>query len=208
MSKRLAATFRRAARKHAIPHAAGLQLTLPGLLHLHGSDSAAVLLLLLALFSGMPIAGAGTVLAFVILALAWRWHRGADAALCLPERLGQLALSDAWSRRCLHALVWLYATSGRVLRARWSLLLHPRTHLGWGLWIGLMGVLILLPLPLGNVLPSLSLILLSLGWMFRDGIALLSSAVVGAGAVSFALATVHLLVDWAGTGLAWLQRLA
>ncbi|MBL0423095.1 exopolysaccharide biosynthesis protein [Ramlibacter sp. AW1] len=208
MSKRLAATMRRAAREHASPQAAGLQLTLPGLLHLHGSDSAAVLLLLLALFSGMPIAGAGTVLAFIILALAWRWHRGPDVAPRLPERLERLALSDAWSRRCLHALCWLYGTSARVLRARWTLLCHPRTHWGWGLWIGLMGVLILLPLPFGNVLPSLSLILLSLGWMFRDGIALLSSAVVGTGAVGFAGATVHVLVDWVGTGLAWLQRLA
>ncbi|MEJ7929808.1 exopolysaccharide biosynthesis protein [Ramlibacter sp. AN1015] len=208
MSKRLAATFRRAARKQASCDAAGLQLTLPGLLHLHGSDSAAVLLLLLALFSGTPIAGAGTVLAFVILALAWRWHRGADATPRLPERLGRLVLSEAWSRRCLHALSWLYGTSARVLRARWALLYHPRTHVGWGLWIGLMGVLILLPLPLGNVLPSLSLILLSLGWMFRDGVALLSSAVVGIGAVGFALTTVHLLADWAHTGLSWLQRLA
>lgn len=208
MSRRLAATFRRAARKPASPDTGGLQLTLPDLLNLHGTDSAAVLLLLLALFSGLPVAGFGSVLAFVILALAWRWHRGAEATPRLPARLGRMALNEAWSRRFLHALAWLYATSSRVLRARWAVVCHPRTHLGWGLWIGLMGVLILLPLPLGNLLPCLSLVLLSLGWMFRDGLALLSSAVVGIGALGFALATGHLLVDWAGTGLAWLQRLA
>jgi hypothetical protein len=37
---------------------------------------------------------------------------------------------------------------------------------------------------------------LSLGWMFRDGLALLASAVVGSGAVAFALAFGHLL--WEG----------
>ena len=100
----------------------------------------------------------------------------------LPQRLGRLRLDETWSRRCLHGLAWLYTTAGRCLRARWTLLCHPRTGPWWGVWIALMGVVIFLPLPFGNVLPSISLVLLSLGWMFRDGLALLASAVVGSGA--------------------------
>jgi len=69
-----------------------------------------------------------------------------------------------------------------------------------------MGLLILLPLPLGNVLPSLSLMLLSLGWMFRDGLALLASALVGSGAVAFALLMGHVLVDGAQRALTWVSR--
>jgi hypothetical protein len=69
-----------------------------------------------------------------------------------------------------------------------------------------MGLVIFLPLPLGNVLPALSLILLSLGWMFRDGLALLLSCAIGAAALAY----VVWLWEWvsnavlqAWTGLPW-----
>jgi hypothetical protein len=180
----------------------GHRLSLEELLGLHGQASPAVLLLVLAVLCVLPVYGVGTALSFAILLMAWRWRGLADADADsgqgpgLPERVGRLRLDATWSRRCLHALAWLYATAGRCLRARWGVLCHPRTGVWWSLWIGLMGLVIFLPLPLGNVLPSLSLVLLSLGWMFRDGLALLASAVVGSGAVAFALAFGHLL--WEG----------
>ncbi|WP_119157144.1 exopolysaccharide biosynthesis protein [Caldimonas tepidiphila] len=203
MSKRLAAVFRRAARHRARSVLAAPGLTLPDLLALHGQASAAVLLLLLAMLSAAPLVGLGSVLGFVILALAWRWHRDWDAA-CIPERLHRVALSETWSRRCLQALAWTYAAASRFLAARWLLLCHRSTHPWWGGWIALMGALILLPLPLGNVLPSLSLALLSLGWMFRDGRALLLSALVGVAAVGYAFAMGQVLVEGAQAVLAWL----
>jgi hypothetical protein len=43
------------------------------------------------------------------------------------------------------------------------------------------------------VLPSISLVLLSLGWMFRDGLAMLASAVVGSGALAFTYAFGHVV---------------
>ena len=48
-----------------------------------------------------------------------------------------------------------------------------------------MGAIIFLPIPLGNLLPSLSLVVLSLAWMFRDGIALLISVTLGMAALVF-----------------------
>ena len=49
-----------------------------------------------------------------------------------------------------------------------------------------MGFVIFLPLPLGNLLPSLSLMLLCLGWMARDGAALALSVVMGAAGIGYA----------------------
>lgn len=45
---------------------------------------------------------------------------------------------------------------------------------------------------------------LSLGWMFRDGLALLASAVVGSGAVAFALAFGHLVWEGLLAARTWL----
>jgi hypothetical protein len=185
-------TFRSAAQSTT-------RLSLADLLRLHGESSPAVVLLVLSVLCVLPVYGVGTALSFAILAMAWRWgpltRSGPGSGLTqrLPERLGQFSLSETWSRRCLHGLAWMYATAGRCMRTRWTVLCHPRTGPWWGLWIALMGLVIFLPLPLGNVLPSLSLVLLSLGWMFRDGLALLASAVVGSGAVAFAAAFGHLV---------------
>lgn len=177
----------------------GDRMSLSDLLGLHGDASPAVLLLVLSVLCVLPVYGVGTALSLAILLMAWHWSRmtGADFTTgqgpALPERLGRFRLDETWSRRCLHGLAWLYTTAGRCLRARWTGLCHPRTGPWWSLWIALMGVVIFLPLPFGNVLPSISLVLLSLGWMFRDGLALLASAVVGSGALAFTWAFGHLV---------------
>jgi hypothetical protein len=185
-------------------------MSLADLLGLHGEESPAVLLLVLSVLCVVPVYGVGTTLSLAILLMAWRWSRlvqvGERTApgSALPQRLGRLRLDETWSRRCLHGLAWLYTTAGRCLRARWTLLCHPRTGPWWGVWIALMGVVIFLPLPFGNVLPSISLVLLSLGWMFRDGLALLASAVVGSGAVAFTWAFGHLVWEAFLTVRTWL----
>ncbi len=168
-----------------------LRLTLRELLQLHGEASGAVLLMLMALLSTAPIAGAGTVLSLGIFALAWAWLRGHDSPQ-LPDKLASLRLNETWTRRCLHSLAWTYERAERWLRPRWTGLSHARARFWWALWIALMAVLIFLPLPLGNVLPGTSLMLLSLGWLFRDGLALLVSAATGAVGVGYAVSMGHL----------------
>lgn len=192
LSKRL----RQAAEQHrAADPGADLTLSLQDLLRLHGESSLAVLLMLLAVVSVLPVAGAGTVMSLGIWVVAWSWVHARDT-LSLPPRLGQLALNERWSGRCLHGLAWMYETSQRCLRPRWALLSHEGTRVWWGAWIGLMGLVIFVPLPLGNVLPSLSLVLLSLGWMFRDGLALLLSTVTGFAGVAYGLSMAHLAWVW------------
>jgi hypothetical protein len=65
-----------------------------------------------------------------------------------------------------------------------------------------MGLVIFVPLPLGNVLPSLSLVLLSLGWMFRDGLALVLSAAAGLAGVAYGVSMGHLAVQALGLMMA------
>lgn len=199
MSRHLADIFRRAARGQADNALQGdssvaTQLTITDLLRLHGEDSAAVLLMLTATLSCVPMPGVGSMMSLAIFVLALRWHKGADASV-LPQRLGNVTLSETWSRRVLHFLAWLYDTADRKLKTRWSPLFHRSASPWWALWIALMGFLIFLPLPLGNFLPGVSLVLLSLAWMFRDGMMLLLSTVVGSGAIGFALAVSAALVQ-------------
>lgn len=197
----LAQAFRRVLHEGA-QNPEPLVLSMDELLALHGQASAAVLLLMMALLSVTPVAGIGTLLSLVILLLGWRWHRD-HVQTRLPRRLAEFRLGPVWSERCLRMLAWTYGLADRCLRARWLVLSHRRTRLGWGAWIAAMGLIIMLPLPLGNVLPSLSLVLLSLGWMFRDGLALLASALVGSGALVFTATMGHVITEAAQRAWAW-----
>jgi hypothetical protein len=198
MKAMLSQRLRQAAEQHrAADSGADLTLSLQDLLRLHGESSLAVLLMLLAVVSVLPVAGAGIVMSLGIWGVAWSWLHARET-LSLPHRLGQLALNERWSGRCLHGLAWLYESSQRCMRPRWAWLSHAATRVWWGGWIGLMGLVIFVPLPLGNVLPSLSLVLLSLGWMFRDGLALVLSAVTGLAGVAYGVSMGHLAVQALG----------
>ena len=175
-------------------------LSLGRLLRWHGEASAAMLLLLVALLSLTPLFG----VSLLILLIAWRWHRP-DMGVVIPDRLAALQLGERWSLRIEGLLSAVQLWAQRWLRSRWAVLLAPSTHRVWGGWIGAMGLLLLLPLPLANVLPALSLVLLSLAWVARDGLALAVSVLMGAAGLVYIVLMSHLLLVLAQDGLMWLR---
>lgn len=171
-------------QESARPKNAAGTISLQELLQLHGEASSAVVLMLLALFSTLPITGIGTLLSLAIFALAWRWARHIETTT-VHSRVGDIRLSPLWTSRCLNFLAWLYTQADRWLDPRLPALSAPGTRPWWALWICLMGAVIFLPIPLGNLLPSCALVVLSLAWMFRDGLALLASIALGVAALVF-----------------------
>jgi hypothetical protein len=167
------------------PTAAGT-VSLQELLHLHGDASTAVVLMLLALFTTLPIAGVGTILSLAIFALAWRWALYRETTT-VHGRIGAIRLSPLWTGRTLGFLAWMYEQADQLLSPRLLAMSSRATRPWWALWICMMGAIIFLPIPFGNILPSFSLVALSLAWMFRDGIALLVSLVLGSAALVFSV---------------------
>lgn len=207
MSHPLSRRLRRAAigheRRARSAPPGSLRLSLADLLRLHGEGSLPVLVMLLSLFTLIPVGGAGWFVSFFIVALGWYWARGLEQVE-LPAAVGRLSLNERWSLRSLHGLAWMYRHAGRCMRPRWQAWRHERTRGWWGAWIAAMAAIIFLPLPFGNVLPSLSLVLLGLGWMFRDGVALLLASAAGAGAVVYTVAFGQLAIDLTQRAWGWL----
>ncbi len=161
-------------------------VSLQELLQMHGEASTAVVLMLLALFTTLPIAGVGTILSLAIFALAWRWARYRETTT-VHGHIGAIRLSPLWTGRTLGFLAWMYEQADRLLSPRMLAMSSRATRPWWALWICVMGAIIFLPIPFGNILPSFSLVALSLAWMFRDGIALLVSLVLGSAALVFSV---------------------
>lgn len=182
--------FVREARRRRLAHLHGQQgepLSLQQLLAMHGQATMAVLLILLALITTVPVAGAGTVFSLGILAWAWRWARQQEAPRL--ERLRALTLNPGAAYRCLRWLAWMYTFAHRRLRPRWHGLHSPRLRWAWAAWVALMALLIFLPIPFGNLFPAVALLLFGLGLLTRDGLMMLGSLLLGsAGLVVLSLA--------------------
>jgi hypothetical protein len=171
-------------------------VSLDELARLHGPALQGSLLVLVAAPCALPIPGVGNVLGVTLILMALAiWH-GRDFSE-LPTRVAALRLSAHWARRVLQMLALFHALAGRWSRRRLCRLTELRTR-SWLAWkIGLMGAVIFLPIPFGNVLPALAVSVLGLGVAHRDGAAVLLSAVLALASVAYAIALV------AGVGL-WL----
>jgi hypothetical protein len=73
-----------------------------------------------------------------------------------------------------------YAMAGRFARARLSHLASPGRRSGTAAAIGLMACIVVLPIPFGNLLPALAMMLIGLGLVFRDGVAVVLGLVTAA----------------------------
>lgn len=147
-------------------------VSLQWLAQAHGPAAHGSLLLLLAVPCLLPVPGAGTVVGMGIVALALALWR-APGALTLPGKVAGFQLSQRWAGRVLRLLANTYALAGRVARQRLSHLAtgHPRLLLA--ALVAVMAVIIVLPIPFGNVLPAIALMLLGIGLVFHDGVAVL-----------------------------------
>lgn len=184
----------------------GPGITLGDLLGLHGAASMGSLLLFWSLFCQLPVGGVGNVAAVALwwLSLDWWLER---LQPWTPKRVLNFRLNVVWSRRILGMLAACYRRGGRWLRPRWRLLAWRGARGWWALWIALQAALIFLPIPMGNLLPGLSLTALGLGRMIGDGLMYLISLALGVGALGYAWwlgdALVR-LVETAARGLSWI----
>lgn len=181
----------------------GEPVSMRAIMQAHGSEAHGALLLMLAIPCLLPVPGVGTVLGLGVVALAVAMWRG-QCPLVLPARVADLELPPYWAQRVLGGLAWAYALAGRHAKPRMSHLAVPGRRSGISLTVGLMAVIVVMPIPLGNLLPAIALALIGLGMVFRDGIVLLCGLLLSG--VALLVTTGLLLAVWVW-GSAWILSL-
>ncbi len=139
-----------------------------------GSVLPGLLLALTALPSLLPVPGIGNLTGGALFLMAWGIWRG-QTRLQLPARLAALQLPAPQAARLLRLLAWVYDFASLHLRRR---ALRWVGRSGW-VWsacpVAAMALVIFLPIPLGNVFGTLSLVALGLGHALEDGLAVLAA---------------------------------
>jgi hypothetical protein len=179
------------------------RVSMQTLAHAHGPAAHGTWLLLMAVPCLLPVPGVGTVLGLGMVALAVTMWRG-QSAVCLPRRVAELELSSHWAQRVLGMLASAYAVAGRFARARLSHLASAEGRSWTAAAIGLMALIVVMPIPFGNVLPALALMLIGLGLVFRDGVALVLGLAMAALAMCVTAGVMLMAWVW---GREWLLGL-
>jgi len=165
---------------------------LAALAQAHGGAWQASLLVLLAAPCLLPIPGVGVVLSLglALLGLALWLAPHSD----LPPRLARLQLPREGATRSLALLAHFYERINHVTRPRMTALAGPSARWWLGPMTVVMAVLIFLPIPFGNLLPAVSLMLAGVALAARDGLLMLASLTTGAGAL--ASSTALMMLGW------------
>ena len=202
MSNHLIARLRRAAYlvlKERAP------VSLARLAVLHGGSAQGSLILVLAAPCVLPVPGVGNVLGSALMWLALAMLRGQDGAR-MSSRVAEFSIPARWASRMLRLLAWTYARAEDRCQPRWPALTGQRGRAGIAVQVGAMGGLIFLPLPLGNILPAVALVLLGLGLTLLDGLVVALGTLVSLLAMLYSIGVsfagwrwvVQPLRQWAG----------
>jgi len=191
-------------------HAAGLDeqpVTLGALALAHGPALPGSLLVLVSAPCALPIPGVGNVLGVTMMVMALAMWRGRDWAV-LPSRVARLEISARAARRVLLFLAHVYRQAGRLSRERLCHLTVVQRRTWIAPKVALMGAVIFLPLPFGNVLPALAIVVLGVGIAFRDGLAVVSAVGLALASVAYAAAVAVGAWAWIINPLMTWSRLA
>lgn len=161
-------------------------VTLGRLLAVLGEQATAMVLLVFSIPAIIPTPGvpAGMIFGTVLVILSCQLVVG-TRRFWLPKRLARIevprSLLSGMVVRLGPKLQWIETW----LRPRWTGLSGRAALRPLGLVVVVMGVIIALPVPFGNVLPGLSVFFIALGLAQRDGVAIGIGLVFGIAAIAF-----------------------
>jgi|SRR5690606_11420499 hypothetical protein len=146
-----------------------------------GQRSFGFILLIFALPNSLPIVGipgvstiTGLPMLFVAVQLALGYER-----VYLPRWIGDSSMATADFQKLINKVApWLKRIE-RLMKPRLSLLTAGNAERWLGAFCVVLAFLLVLPIPLGNLMPALGVLFISLGLIERDGACVLTGLAIG-----------------------------
>lgn len=166
-----------------------------------------LLLLILALPMCIPnVPGISTIFGLLLLAPAVQMIFG-GRKLWLPQRVRNWSFSRHGMQSAIRGAAPYLKRIEKYIRPRWSFLARPPFTILFGLVVLVMAVVLTLPIPFGNWPPAMTLAMIALGLLQRDGVLMLLSLPAAAGSIAVAYAGVRIglaaLVELGGILQSW-----
>lgn len=155
-------------------------------------------MLIWSLINFLPLPPGGTTITGApLLILSMELALGRDS-LWLPNAMLRRSIPRSTFRKGFGWLVPMIRLAERLSRPRLTWLTGPFGQVLIGLTCFLLSVILVLPIPLGNIAPAITMAFFSLGVMQRDGVAVLLGWL--SAAISFGLLALAWKVVWGAVG--------
>lgn len=177
-----------------LDYADGARVTVGWLMERLGERSFGLTLFLLALLAFIP--GIASVSGILIVWPAVQMLLGHDAAV-LPGFVARRELRVGRLSRAIRFATPKLEWVERLIRPRWPTPFRATKRLT-GLVMLLLGLTMILPVPLGQLLPALVVMLLALAYLEEDGIALMVALVAALVSIAITTATVWGTIETIG----------
>ncbi len=181
------------------------RVSLDRLLEQLGDKAIAFLLLVFAIPAIVPTPGIpagmifGTALAILSLQIIFKARK-----LVLPGFLGRLSVSRSIIEKTAEKVAPRLETLERLLKPRGHVLARFAGPAFIGIVVFLMAVLIALPIPFGNMLPGITVLVIALALAQRDDLALLGGLLLAVLSLIFSVGVIYgswaLISPWLGFG--------
>jgi hypothetical protein len=170
------------------------RISIDELMHKFGGRAIGALLFIFGLACTLPLPpGATTIFGFPLLLLAPQLIVGGGVPW-LPERLRSRTISTVDLKKALpKAIPWLQKVEA-VSKPRLVLLFGRTGERLIGLVCTALAFVLILPIPLGNILPALAVAVLSFSLIQRDGLFALLGYVLAVTSASVLVLAAHIIV--------------
>lgn len=163
------------------------------LLALLGGRGRAALILLFALPNALPTPpGTSGILGLPLLYLSFQMMLG--RVPWLPRFIGERSMSRYSFAQLVDRISAVLSRAERLLKPRWSVFVGYGAERVLGAVCLVLAAVLVLPIPLGNMLPAFAICLIALGILERDGVWVLTGVVVGAASLVIVAGVVYALI--------------
>lgn len=159
-----------------------------------------LLLLILALPNCIPnVPGISTVFGVLLVAPALQMIFGAGTPW-IPKKIGDLKIEPATFRKCIDISMPTLLRIEKLVQPRFQFLTQKPVTIWFGIQTLILAGILMLPIPLGNWPPGMSVAALAIALLQRDGL----MALISFGFFLLSLAVAPLGIGMAIAGLDWL----
>lgn len=146
------------------------------ILSLHQKSSTNLIALIISVLCLFPIPGMGTFLGSFLVLLSFGFLFSYQ--ITIPEKIRKMSFPHKISKSILISFFHMWSLIAKHAKPRIPIMSHEATKILWFFnWL-LMCALIIMPIPFGNFLPSITMIVFLIGWILKDGLLLAATPIL------------------------------
>lgn len=125
----------------------------------------------------LPIAGVSALVAVPLMLVSGQLILGFQQPW-LPDWLLDQSFKQEHCEQVISAAIAFLEKLEGFVEPRWSFLTTPEAERGIGVLLLLLSIIIALPIPFGNMLPAIAIVLICLGLIEKDGLVIAISGMI------------------------------